>query len=147
MVKRYQKTRTKLQMTYLKIKQIQNDSLHKFTTMLYTNYDTIVIEDLSVKTMQMSKKAKGLHRSLFGRFRQFMDYKAEKFEKKLVIADKYYPSTQRCSSCGYVKTGDEKITLTGNKKHGTRHDQYHCYQCGYKANRDYNAVLNLLALI
>lgn len=145
--KSYQKTRTKLQMTYLKIKQIQNDLLHKFTTMLYTNYDTIVIEDLSVKTMQMSKKAKGLHRSLFGRFRQFMDYKAEKFEKKLVIADKYYPSTQRCSSCGYVKTGDEKITLTGNKKHGTRHDQYHCYQCGYKADRDYNAVLNLLALI
>lgn len=145
--KSYQKTRTKLQMTYSDIKHIQNDLLHKFTTMLYQNYDTVVIEDLSVKKMQMSKKAKGLHRSLLGRFRLFMEYKAEKFEKELVIADKYYPSTQRCSSCGHIKTGDEKITLAGNQKYGTRHDEYHCYECGYKGNRDYNAVLNLLALI
>ena len=145
--KSYQKTRTKLQITYSDIKHIQNDLLHKFTTMLYQHYDTIVIEDLSVKKMQMSKKAKGLHRSLFGRFRLFMEYKAEKFEKELVIADKYYPSTQRCSSCGHIKTGDEKITLAGNQKHGTRHDEYHCYKCGYKGDRDYNAVLNLLALI
>lgn len=145
--KSYQKTRTKLQMTYSRIQHIQNDLLHKFTTRLYQDYDVIVIEDLSVKKMQMSKKAKGLHRSLFGRFRQFMEYKAEKFEKRLVIADKHYPSTQRCSACGHIKTGDEKITLSGNKKHGTKHHEYHCYECGYKANRDENAVLNLLALI
>lgn len=145
--KSYQKTRAKLQMTYSKIQHIQNDLLHKFTTRLYQDYDVILIEDLSVKKMQMSKKAKGLHRSLFGKFRQFMEYKAEKFEKRLVIADKYYPSTQRCSCCGYVKTGDEKITLSGNMKHGTKHHEYHCYKCGYKANRDENAVLNLLALI
>lgn len=145
--KSYRKTRTKLQMTYSRIGHIQNDLLHKFTTKLYQDYDVIVIEDLSVKKMQMSKKAKGLHRSLFGRFRLFMEYKAEKFKKRLVIADKYYPSTQRCSACGHIKTGDEKITLAGNMKHGTKHHEYHCYECGYKANRDENAVLNLLALI
>lgn len=125
----------------------KNDLLHKFTTRLYQDYDVIVIEDLSVKKMQMSKKVKGLHRSLFGRFRLFMEYKAEKFEKRLVIADKYYPSTQRCSCCGYIKTGDDKITLAGNEKYGTKHHEYHCYECGYKADRDENAVLNLLALI
>lgn len=145
--KSYQKTRTKLQMTYSRIQHIQNNLLHKFTTRLYQDYDIIVIEDLSVKKMQMSKKAKGLHRSLFGRFRQFMEYKAEKFEKRLIIADKYYPSTQRCSACGYIKSDDEKITLVGNMKHGTKHQEYHCYECGYKVDRDYNAVLNLLALI
>lgn len=145
--KSYQKTRAKLQMTYSKIKHVQNDLLHKFTTRLYQDYDVIVIEDLSVKKMQMSKKAKGLHRSLFGRFRKFMEYKAEKFEKRLVIAEKYYPSTQRCSCCGYIKTGEDKITLSGNEKYGTKHHEYHCYECGYKADRDENAVLNLLALI
>ena len=145
--KGYQTTRTKLQMTYSKITHVQNDLLHKFTTMLYQNYDVIVIEDLAVKKMQMNKEAKGLHRSLFGRFRQFMEYKSVKFEKQLVIADRFYPSTQRCSCCGYVKTGDDKITLHGNKKHGTSHDEYHCYECGYQDNRDHNAVLNLLALI
>ena len=145
--KSYQKTRIKLQRTYSRIQNIQNDILHKFTTMLYTEYDKVVIEDLSVKKMQMSKKAKNLHRSLFGRFRQFMEYKAIKFDKELIVADKYYPSTQRCSCCGHIKTGEDKITLQGNKKHGTNHHEYECYECGYKNNRDHNAVLNLLALI
>ena len=42
--------------------------------------------------------------------------------------------------------GDEKITLQGNKKHGTKHNEYVCYECGYSNDRDENAVLNLLAL-
>lgn len=144
--KSYQATRTKLQVTYERIRNVQNDLLHKFTTEIYHNYDTVVIEDLDVKAMQMSKKAKNLHRSMFGRFRLYMEYKADKFSKELIVADRYYPSTQRCSQCGYVKTGDDKIGLDGNKKHGTRHNEYVCYKCGFKADRDYNAVMNLLAL-
>lgn len=144
--KGYHATRTKLQQTYERITNIQKDLLHKFTTDIYQNYDTIVIEDLDVKKMQMSKKAKNLHRSLFGAFRRQMEYKAEKFEKTLIVADRFYPSTQRCSNCGHVKTGDDKITLSGNQKHGTRHNEYICYECGYEDDRDHNAVLNLLAL-
>lgn len=144
--KGYQATRAKLQITYERIRNIQNDLLHKFTTDLYRQYDTVVIEDLDVKGMQMKKKAKNLHRSLFGRFRQFMEYKAEKFGKTLIVADRFYPSTQRCSNCGHVKTGDEKITLSGNQKHGTKHHEYVCYKCGHEDDRDHNAVLNLLAL-
>ena len=144
--KGYQATRAKLQATYERIRHIQNDLLHKFTTDLYRENDTVVIEDLDVKGMQMKKKAKNLHRSLFGRFRQFMEYKAEKFGKTLIVADRFYPSTQRCSACGHVKTGDEKITLSGNQKHGTKHNEYVCYRCGHEDDRDHNAVLNLLAL-
>ena len=144
--KGYQATRAKLQRTYERIANIQKDLLHKFTTHLYRQFDTVVIEDLDVKQMQMSKRAKNLHRSLFGQFRRMMEYKSLKFGRTLVIADRYYPSTQRCSSCGFVKTGDDKITLNGNHKHGTRHNQYTCYQCGFEDDRDHNAVLNLLAL-
>ena len=144
--KSYQATRAKLQATYERIRNVQNDLLHKFTTDLYHQNDIVVIEDLDVKGMQMKKKAKNLHRSLFGRFRQFMEYKAEKFGKTLILADRFYPSTQRCSACGHIKTGDEKITLSGNKKHGTKHHEYVCYNCGYEDDRDHNAVLNLLAL-
>ena len=144
--KGYQATRAKLQATYERICNVQNDLLHKFTTELYRQYDTIVIEDLDVKDMQMKKKAKNLHRSLFGRFRQFMEYKAEKFGRTLILADRFYPSTQRCSNCGYVKMGDERLTLSGNQKYGTKHHEYVCYQCGYIDDRDHNAVLNLLAL-
>ena len=144
--KEYQATRTKLQRTYERISNVQKDLLHKFTTDLYQQFDTIVIEDLNVKKMQMSKRAKNLHRSLFGQFRQMMEYKSQKFGKTLIIANRFYPSTQRCSSCGFIKTGDDKITLSGNLKHGTSHNEYICYQCGYEDDRDHNAVLNLLAL-
>ena len=145
--KSYTVMRAKLQALYKKATALQNDLLHKFTTYLYRTYDIIVIEDLDVKSMQMSKKAKNLHRSLFGKFRFQMEYKALKFNKQLILADRYYPSTQRCSSCGHIKTGDDRITLTGNAKHGTTHNEYICYNCGYTADRDHNAVLNLLALI
>ena len=145
--KSYTVMRTKLQALYEKATAIQYDLLHKFTTYLYRTYDIIVIEDLDVKSMQMSKKAKNLHRSLFGKFRFQMEYKAIKFNKQLIIADRYYPSTQRCSQCGTVKKGDDKITLTGNAKHGTAHNEYICYNCGHHADRDMNAVNNLLALI
>ena len=144
--KRYFKVRTKLQKRYQRVAAIQNDLLHQFTTMIYQTYDTVVIEDLDVQALQMKKKAKNLHRSLFGRFRLLMEYKAVKFNKKLVVANQFYPSTQRCSSCGNVKTGDDKIGLAGNKKHGTKHNEYICYSCGFVADRDRNAVLNLLAL-
>ena len=142
----YFEVRTKLQKCYKRVANIQNDLLHKFTTEIYHKYDTVVIEDLNVKAMRMSKRAKNLHRSLFGRFRLYVEYKADKFDKELIIADRFYPSTQRCSDCGHVKTGEDKITLRGNAKHGTKHNEYVCYECGFEADRDRNAVMNLLAL-
>ena len=143
----YFAVRTKLQRDYRKVANIQNDLLQKFTTKLIDNYDQIVIEDLAVKEMMMTHVAsKGMQRSLFSKFRQILTYKCDWYGKELILADKTYPSTQRCAKCGYVKKGDEKITLQGNKKHGTKHNEYICYQCGYSNDRDENAVLNLLAL-
>ena len=143
----YAKTRTKLQREYAKVSAIQHDIVQKFTTHLVTTYSKIVIEDLDVKRMQMSHVAsKSLHRSLFGHFRQVLTYKCDWYGNTLIVVDRFYPSTQRCSACGFVKTGDDKITLTGNAKHGTRHNEYICYECGYRDDRDRNAVKNLLAL-
>ena len=144
----YVKTKAKLQRDYRKVANIQRDLIQKFTTKLVTNYDKIAIEDLQVKQMQMNHVAsKGLQRSLFSYFRQVLTYKCEWYGKDLLIADKYYPSTQRCSRCGYVKTGDDKIGLAGNQKHNTKHNEYICYECGNVMDRDINAVYNLLALI
>lgn len=143
----YVQVRTKLQRDYRKVANIQNDLLQKFTTKLVNNYDQIVIEDLAVKQMMMTHVAsKGMQRSLFSKFRQILTYKCEWYGKELILADKTYPSTPRCANCGYVKKGDEKITLQGNQKHHTKHNEYICYECGYTNDRDDNAVLNLLAL-
>lgn len=143
----YLQVRTKLQRDYHQVANIQNDILHKFTTQLVNDYDQIVIEDLDVKQMMMTHVAsKGMQRSLFSKFRQILTYKCEWYGKELILADRTYPSTQRCANCGYVKKGDEKITLQGNQKHHTKHNEYVCYECGYTNDRDDNAVLNLLVL-
>lgn len=144
----YEKTRAKLQRDYRCVANIQHDLIQKFTTKLVNDYDQIVIEDLDVKQMQMSHVAsKGLQRSLFGFFRQVLTYKCNWYGKELVLADRHYPSTQRCSACGNIKQDMEKITLAGNAKHHTKHNEYICYKCGAVMDRDENAVNNLLALI
>lgn len=151
--KNYLKTKAKRQACYRKVGNIQNDLIQKITTGLVKNYDKIVIENLSVKDMLMSHVAsKGMHRSMFGKFKQILAYKCYWYGKELILANKLYPSTQRCAACGNVKKGDEKITLYGNKRHGTKHNEYVCYneKCpNYKkvVDRDKNAVLSLLALV
>ena len=150
---KYLKTRTKLQAAYKRANDIQNDLMQKFTTKLVTDYDAIVIEDLAVKQMMMSHVAsKGMHRSMFGLFRQLLTYKCAWYGKKLIIANKLYPSTQRCAICGTVKKGEDKITLQGNKKHNTKHNEFVCYNpaCpnyNKKVDRDENAMINLTLLV
>lgn len=142
----YQKTRAKLSHSYQKITNIQHDIVMKFTTWLVNNYDTITIETLNVKAMQMSHVAsKELQRSLFGKFKRELTYKCNWYNKELVLADKFYPSTQRCSRCGWVKRGKHKLTLRGNKQDHEDHSTYICQHCGLAIDRDYNACLNLLA--
>lgn len=150
---KYLKTKTKLQSCYERVSNIQHDLMHKFTTKLVNDYDQIVIENLDVKGMLMSHVAsKGMHRSMFGLFRQLLAYKCDWYDKELILANKLYPSTQRCAVCGMVKKGDEKVTLKGNQKHGTKHNEYICYNpdCpnyGKVVDRDENAMKNLTLLI
>ncbi|MFR0586020.1 RNA-guided endonuclease InsQ/TnpB family protein [Lactobacillus porci] len=151
--KSYQKARIKLQKLNERAHRMQDDAMHKYTTHLVKEYDAICIEDLDVKGMLMSHVAsKGVHRALFGRFRDYLKYKCKSAGVKLVIANRFYPSTQRCAVCGNVKKDDEKITLSGNKKHGTKHNEYVCYNkkcpnCNKVVDRDVNAMMNLTFLI
>ena len=143
----YNKVRTKLQCDYLKVSNIQHDLLQKFTTDLVKNYQEIHIEDLNVRGMMMSKKmGKNLQRSLFGKLREILTYKCKWNNRKLVLVDRLYPSTQICSVCGYRKTKDGyggKQTLSGDSIH-REHQKYYCYNCGSVLDRDENAVINIL---
>ena len=115
--------------------------------MLVDNYSEIHIEDLDVNHMMMSKKmGKNLHRSMFGKFAELLQYKCKWNERKLVIVDRLYPSTQLCSCCGYRKTNDSyggKHTLSGDSIHH-QHQTYRCYECDAVLDRDENAVQNII---
>jgi len=144
--KRYTKVKTKLRRDYQKVNNLQMDILQKFTTKLITDYGEIHIEDLNVHGMMMSKKmGKNLHRSLFGNLRDTLTYKCKWNNRKLVLVDRLYPSTQICSECGYRKTKEGyggKQTLSGDSIHHN-HQKYYCYNCGAILDRDENAVENI----
>lgn len=141
--KTYAKMKTKLSKSYARAYNLQEEILNKFIQYLNENYSSVTIEDLDVNGMKMNRRmCKSLHCSLFGRFKQKIEAKFNQTNIEFIKADKFYPSTQRCSSCGYVKTGDEKLGLSGDK-HGNKHNEYKCYSCGEILERDDNAVENL----
>ena len=146
--KNYQRLKAKLNRTYEQVYALQNDLIHQFSHQIIRDYAAPCLEDLNVRAMMMDKKkVKSLQRSLFRRFRTAVEYKAAWHHRRLVIADRFYPSTQRCSNCGYIKKEDScggKMTLQGDSIYH-QHDVYRCYECGLVINRDENAVQNLIA--
>ena len=141
--KTYAKMRTKLNKSYTKTYNIQEDTLNQFIKYLNDNYSSVTIEDLDVNSMKMNRRlCKSLHRAMFGRFKQKIENKFNQINIEFIKADRFYPSTQRCSSCGHVKAGDEKLGLSGDK-YGNAHNEYKCYSCGETLERDDNAVENL----
>ena len=134
--KKYEVTKTKLQKIYLRIQNIQDDWLNKFTTYLVYNYGKICIEDLNVKGMLSNRKiAKKISRSMFYKFRVQLQQKCDVSGNDLIIADRWFPSTQICSECGCRREGSEKLSLSNRV--------YKCNECGGILDRDYNSACNL----
>lgn len=140
----YQKLRVKLNQAYQCCSNIQHDIVKKYVHYLVVNRDRVTIEDLNVKGMLMGHiAAKGVHKSMFRYFRDTITYMGKIYGCDIVLAHRLFASTQECPRCHYIKIKDDKITLEGNKKHNTDHDEYTCYNCGYTADRDDGAYQSL----
>ena len=134
--KNYEKARTKLSRTYMRISNIRKDYLHKISTHITTKYKYICIEDLKVRNMIKNKKlSKYIAEQGWRDFRTMLEYKADKYDCKIIIADRWFPSSQICSCCGNVLQGKDKLKLSQRV--------YHCHECNNKIDRDYNAAVNL----
>ena len=132
----YEKARTKLNRTYERISNIRKDFLHKLSTHITTKYKYICIEDLKVSNMIRNKNlSKQISQQGWREFRTMLEYKAEKNDCKIIVADRWFPSSQICSCCGNVLQGSDKIKLSQRV--------YHCHECNNKLDRDYNAAVNL----
>lgn len=132
----YEKARTKLNRTYERITNIRKDFLHKLSTHITNKYKYICIEDLKVSNMIRNKNlSKSIAEQGWREFRTMLEYKAEKNDCKIIVADRWFPSSQICSCCGNVLQGSDKIKLSQRV--------YHCHKCGNKIDRDYNASVNL----
>ena len=134
--KNYEKVRAKLNRDYERIKNIRNDYLNKITTNITTRYKYITIEDLKVSNMIKNKRlSRSIGESCWYTFKEMLINKSKIYGNKIIIADRFFPSTQLCSNCGYVFTGKNKLTLNKRK--------YICPDCGKIIDRDFNASINL----
>jgi putative transposase len=129
------KARQRVAKIHDRIANIREDAQHKATFTLATTKSVIGVEDLAVKNMVSNHKlAKAISDASFGEFRRQLEYKAKWYGSRVVVADKWFPSTKKCSECGNVK----EMTLSDRI--------YTCPVCGNEMDRDLNAAKNLEAV-
>jgi len=115
-----------------RVADIRQDNLHKLTTYLAKKYRVVVIEGLQVKNLLKNRKLAGaLSDCGFYEFRRQLEYKAQLYGCQVVVADRFYPSSQLCSGCGHK----QKMPLSERV--------FRCPCCGLELDRDLNAAINL----
>jgi putative transposase len=130
------KSATRLARIHARAANIRADALHKATTHLARQYETVVIEDLNVAGMTRNHRlARAICDQGFGQARRMLAYKTTWNGGRLIVADRFYPSSKTCSGCGTVKA---KLPLSLRT--------YTCQACGLVIDRDINAARNLLKL-
>ncbi len=128
------KARAKVARIHARIGDRRRDHLHKLTTRLVRENQTLVIEDLTVRNMVKNHTlARAISDAAWRQFRELLEYKADWYGRDLVVVDRWYPSSKLCSACGALA---EKMPL--NVRSWT------C-RCGTVHDRDVNAARNLLA--
>jgi putative transposase len=128
----YNKQRIKIAKVYEKIANQRKDFLHKTSRKIANSYDVVCVENLNMQAMsQTFRFGKSVHDNGWGMFVNMLEYKLFEMGKFFIEADKYFPSTKQCSSCGEKK--EMPLSLR----------TYECPSCGLKIDRDLNAALNL----
>ncbi|MFJ2031557.1 IS607 family element RNA-guided endonuclease TnpB [Streptosporangium sp. NPDC087985] len=133
---RWSKAKAALGRAHARAAHQRRDGLHKLTTRLATTYGTVVVEDLHVAGMLANRRlARAVADTGMAEVRRQLTYKTGWSGGRLVVADRWYPSSKTCSGCGVVKA---KLALSERT--------FTCAACGLVLDRDLNAARNLAAL-
>lgn len=119
-----------------RIGDARKDTLHKFTTGVVKQFDTIYIEDLNLRGMVKNHSlARSLHDAGIGMGIRMLEEKAASAGKTVVKIDRWFPSSKMCSTCGHLL---EDLPLSIRA--------WTCPACQAHHDRDDNAALNILAV-
>jgi putative transposase len=131
--KRRYKTRVQVANLHNRIADTRKDFLHKLSTKVVSENQTIVLEDLNVSGMVKNRKlSRVISQQGWREFRVLVEAKAAKYGRKFVVISRWEPTSQVCSSCGF-KWG--KIDLSVRT--------VLCLSCGTEHDRDENASANI----
>jgi putative transposase len=126
----------KLAKLHRQIKNQRHSTLHQVTTRLAKTKSVLVIEDLHISGMLKNHRlAQAIGDVGFAEFMRQLLYKAAWYGSRVILADRWEPSSKRCSACNWI---DEHLNLS--------HRTFHCEQCGLVRDRDLNAAINLAKL-
>jgi putative transposase len=129
------KARRKVARIHARIADRRRDHLHKLTTRLVRDNQTIVIEDLTVRNLlKNGRLARAISNAAWSEFRSMLEYKAQWYGREVIVVDRWFPSSKLCSKCGRLQD-----TMSLNVRTWT------CDGCGITHDRDSNAAKNLLA--
>jgi putative transposase len=124
------KARVKLARVYARITDRRRDHLHKLSTRIIRENQTVIIEDLSVRNMVRNHTlARAISDAAWAEFRAMLEYKAGWYGRTVVAIDRFYPSSKTCSACGHLLAA-----LPLNMREWT------CAACGAAHDRDVNAA-------
>ena len=134
--KRHEKARLKVAKVYEKISNQRKDFLDKESHRIATTYDTVVIEDINMRSLANKgmRNGKTVNDIGFGEFKQMLEYKLNRNLGQLIKADKFYPSSQLCSVCGFKNIVVKNLDIR----------EWICPECNTHHDRDVNAALNLV---
>jgi putative transposase len=117
----------------------RSDFLHQLSSQLAKTKPVIVLEDLQVGGMRRNRHlALSIADAGMRELRRQLAYKSGWYGARLIIVDRFHPSTQRCSGCG-----GRNDQVAGFK--GLQQRRFECVACGLSLDRDENAALNLRA--
>lgn len=127
------KAQLKVARAHARVADSRNDFLHKLSTSLIRENQTVVVEDLNTEGMRQNPYlAKSISDASWGEFVRQLEYKAAWHGRTLVKINRWFPSSQLCSECGH---------RDGKKGLGIR--QWTCSRCGATHDRDINAAKNI----
>lgn len=130
---RWRRAQQRVSAAHTRVANLRRNSLHKLTTTIAATYGTVVIEDLHVTGMARNRPlARRIADASFGELRRQLDYKIRWHGGRLIVADRWYPSSKTCSACGAVRAN---LALSERT--------FTCTSCGAALDRDDNAAANL----
>jgi putative transposase len=129
------KARQRVARIHARIADRRRDLLHKLTTRLVRENQTVVIEDLAVRNMVRTHRlAPAIADAAWFDLRSMLEYKAAWYGRTVIAVDRWYPSSKTCSTCGRINTSMPLDVRS-----------WACLGCGTSHDRDINAATNILA--